>query len=361
MTSLGDPLELRRGPALPNRLALAPMTNTQSHPDGTLSDDEIGWLVSRARGGFGHTMTAAAYVTPAGQAWAGQLGVSSPAHLQGLARLAREIHDARSVSAVQLHHGGLRANPAVTGMEVVGPFDDAETGARALSTTEVQQVIEDFAAGAARVEQAGIDGVELHGANGYLLCQFLDPVKNLREDGYGGDYAGRTRIFREVIMAIRACAGPEFQLGVRVSAERHNLDLAEMVQLTADLLASDDVDYIDVSLWDVNKLPAGAQEGSRQLIDHFVNLPRNGTALGFAGKITGAAQAQAVLDRGADAVVIGKAAIIDQSFASRVTADPAYVAPEFPVTREQLRAQQLAEPFVEYFANGWPHLIDDDA
>lgn len=360
MTSLTDPLPMRRGPALPNRLALAPMTNTQSHPDGTLSDDEIAWLVSRARGGFGHTMTAAAYVHPAGQAWPGQLGVASDAQLPGLERLAREIHTARSVSAVQLHHGGIRANGSVTGMDLVAPFADEETGARALTTAEVQQLIEDFAVAAARVERAGIDGVEVHGAHGYILCQFLDPTRNTRDDGYGGDFAGRTRIFHEVVAAIRARTGADFQVGMRISAERFNLDLAEMVQLTSDLLASGDLDFIDVSLWDVTKLPAGAAEGSAPLIDHFVDLPRNGTAVGFAGKVAGAPLAQAVLDRGADAAVIGKAAIIDHAFAERAMADPAYDAPDFPVTREQLRAELLSEPFVEYFTAGWPHLISED-
>lgn len=360
MTSLTDPLPLRRGPALPNRLALAPMTNTQSHPDGTLSDEEIAWLVSRARGGFGHTVTAAAYVDPAGQAWAGQLGVASDHHLPGLERLAREIRAAGSVSAVQLHHGGIRANREVTGMELVAPFDDEETGARAFTSAEVQQLIEDFALGAARVERAGIDGAQVHGAHGYVLCQFLDPIRNTREDGYGGDFAGRTRIFREVVAAVRARTGADFQLGMRLSVERFNLDLAEMVQLTTELLASGDLDFIDVSLWDVTKLPADAPEGSAPLIDHFVDLPRNGTAVGFAGKVAGAPRAQAVLDRGADAVVIGKAAIVDPAFGLHATTDPAYEAPEFPVTKEQLRDALLSEPFMEYFTTGWPHLISED-
>ena len=360
MTSLTDPLPLRRGPTLPNRLALAPMTNTQSHPDGTLSDTEIEWLASRARGGFGHTMTAAAYVNPAGQAWPGQLGVSDDRHLPGLERLAREIHSAGSVSAVQLHHGGLRAERSVTGQDLVAPFADHATGARAMTTAEVQQLIEDFAQGAARVERAGLAGVELHGAHGYVLCQFLDPIHNLREDGYGGDYAGRTRIFTEVITAIREVTGPDFHVGVRVSAERHNLELAEMVQLTSELLACQVLDFIDVSLWDVTKLPTGAPEGSTPLIDHFVDLPRHGTALGFAGKVTGAATAQGVLDRGGDAVVVGKAAIIDPQFGAKATADPNYEAPPFPVTKQALRKAMVSEPFVDYFAHGWPHLIAEE-
>lgn len=146
MTSLHEPLALRRGPALRNRLALAPLTNTQSHADGTLSDDEIGWLTARARGGFGLVVTAAAYVQRSGLAWAGQLGVASDDHLPGLTRLADGLRAAGAVSAVQLHHGGIRADAAASGEPAVAPFDDARSGARALTTGEVEQLVADFAA-----------------------------------------------------------------------------------------------------------------------------------------------------------------------------------------------------------------------
>ena len=99
--TLHDRLDLAHGPAWANRLALAPLTNTQSHADGTLSQDEYRWLVARAEGGFGLTMTCATYVAPAGQAWAGQLGISDERHLEGLTRLADGIRAAGSVSSVQ--------------------------------------------------------------------------------------------------------------------------------------------------------------------------------------------------------------------------------------------------------------------
>ena len=137
MTTLHDRLELGHGPAWANRFALAPLTNTQSHADGTLSDDEYRWLVARAEGGFGLTMTCATYVAPAGQAWAGQLGISDERHLPGLTRLADGIRATGSVSSVQLHHAGRRANPEVHGGPNVAPWDDAEKNTRALTTAEV--------------------------------------------------------------------------------------------------------------------------------------------------------------------------------------------------------------------------------
>lgn len=354
---LHDPLPLRGGRPLPNRLALAPLTNTQSHPDGTLSDTEIEWLLARARGGFGLTMTAAAYVNRAGLAWAGQLGIASDDHLPGLARLARGVREAGGVSSVQLHHGGLRADAAASGEPLVGPWDDPATGARALTTPEVGRVVEDFAAAAARAEAAGIDGVELHGAHGYLLAAFLAP-RNRREDGYGGDLAGRTRLLHEVIDAVRERTGSGFQVGLRLSPERFDLVLEEMVAVTAGALARGDLDYVDVSLWDHRKRPEGHSDGPL-LIDHFLDLPRHGTALAVSGRITGAADAQGVLDRGADLAVIGKGAIVDQSFARHALEDPGYVAPPFPVTRDHLRSQAAGAAFVDYFARGWPRLVTD--
>ena len=355
VTSLNAPLALRHGRPLPNRLALAPLTNKQSNPDGTVSDVDLAWLVARSRGGFGLTLTAAAFVASAGRSWIGQPGVTSDAHVPGLVRLAEGIREAGGVSAVQLHHGGLRADPEASGKQRVAPWADADLDARALSTDEVHRVVDDFAAAAARVERAGIDGVEIHGAHGYLLGAFLDP-RNVRDDGYGGDLAGRGRIMHEVIDAIRASTGKGFQVGLRLSPERFGLVPAEMVTLTAEVLARGDLDYVDLSLWDVRKLPADATDETL-LIDNYLALPRHGTALGVAGHLNGTADIAWVLDRGADLVFVGKGAIADRDFARHALADAGYVSPTFPVTKQHLREQLLGEPFVEYFSTNWPALV----
>lgn len=156
MTNLDSTLSFARGPEWRNRLTLAPMTNRQS-PEGTLSADEHRWLVARARGGFGQVLTAAAYVSPAGQAWEGQLGVHDDAMLPELSRLANALRDAGAVGAIQLHHGGLLAEQAgVVGHQVVAPWDDPAKGARALTTAEVHQAVADFVAAAVRAERAGL-------------------------------------------------------------------------------------------------------------------------------------------------------------------------------------------------------------
>jgi 2,4-dienoyl-CoA reductase-like NADH-dependent reductase (Old Yellow Enzyme family) len=358
MTRLPDPLVLRRGPALANRMMLAPLTNQQSHPDGTLSDAEFRWLTMRAQGGFALTMTCASHVQKGGQAFPGQLGIWSDAHLPGLARLAAAIRAAGSVSAVQLHHGGRRTEPDLSGLARRAPWDDAETGASALTTAEVVQLREDFVAAAVRAERAGFDGVELHGAHGYMLCSFLDADNNHRTDRYGGSFDNRARLLFEILDGIRAQTGPQFQLGVRISPERFGIPLAEARELARRLLAGAQLDYLDLSLWDVFKAPVEAAHAGTELIDHFVDLPRRGTALGVAGKITTAPHAQMCLDRGADFVLIGRGAVLHHDFAARAVADPAFAARRLPVSPATLEAEGLSPGFVDYMRN-WKGFVAD--
>lgn len=343
------PLVLARGPAWPNRLALAPLTNMQSHADGTLSDDEFHWLTLRAGGGFGLVMTCAAHVQANGQGFPGQLGIWGDHQLPGLARLAAAIRAAGAVSSVQLQHSGRRAPPELIGGRPVCPWDDAETGARALSDAEIEQLIADFVAAAARAEAAGFDGVELHGAHGYLLCQFLDSDNNQRP-GWGGDRAGRERVLRAIIAGIRATTGPDFQLGVRLSPERFGIALADARALAADLLLAGDIDYIDLSLWDVMKEPLEPAYAGTRLIDHFTRLPRGSTRLGVAGKILSGARVADCLAAGADFVLVGRGAILHHDFPRRLAADRDFAALSPPVTRAHLAAEGLGPAFIDYMA-----------
>jgi 2,4-dienoyl-CoA reductase-like NADH-dependent reductase (Old Yellow Enzyme family) len=351
MSRLSDALALRRGPALANRLMLAPLTNQQSHAEGTLSDGECRWLTMRAEGGFGLVMTCAAHVQKGGQAFAGQLGIWSDAHLPGLARLAAAIRAAGSVSAVQLHHGGRRSEPELGSEPRRAPWDDPETGAAALTTDEVEQLREAFVAAALRAERAGFDGVELHGAHGYMLGSFLDAENNRRTDRYGGSFDNRARLLFEIVDGIRAQAGPDFQLGVRMSPERFGIPLVEARELARRLLASRQLDMLDLSLWDVFKAPVDEAYAGTGLIDHFVDLPRHGTALGVAGKLTTARHARTCLDRGADFVLIGRGAILHHDFAARAVADPAFVARPLPVAPDALAAEGLGPAFIGYMRN----------
>jgi len=357
---LSDTITFPRGPAMKNRFMLAPLTNFQSHADGTLSDDEYRWLVKRATGGFGLTMTCAAHVQPGGQGFPGQLGIWSDKHLPGLERLAKGIRAEGSISSVQVQHSGLRAEPKLSGLPRVAPWDDADSGARALTTGEVEQLVEDFILASLRAERAGFDGVELHGAHGYLLCEFLDPVHNQRADRYGGSFENRTRIFWEIIDGIRSRAGKDFQVGVRISPERFDIDIAEARSFAQQLMTSGKIDYLDMSLWDCFKEAVDPAFQGRPLIDLFTELECGGTPLGVAGKIMDAATAQKCLEHGADFVLIGRGAILHHDFPKRAIADAAFQSVERPVTRDYLRSEGLGEAFVEYMATGWKNFVAAD-
>ena len=356
MTTPAAPLTFTRGPAMANRMMLAPLTNLQSQPDGTLSDDEIKWLTMRASGGMGLVMTAAAHVQQQGQGFPGQLGIWSDDHLPGLTRLASLLRERGALSSVQLHHAGIRSPQDLVGTPV-GPFADTETGARALSTAEVEQLRDDFIAAAVRAERAGFDGVEIHGAHGYVLAQFLDGDNNLREDGWGGSYENRTRMIREVVAGVRAATGPQFQVGLRLSPERFNIKLAEAKRFAEEMMTGGSLDYLDMSLWDCFKLPNEAEHADRPLIAHFTALERGDTRLGVAGKIMDAAKVRACLDEGADFVLLGRGAILHHDFPARAKADADFVSVPNPVTRAHLRAEGLGPGFVEYMAT-WKGFVE---
>jgi 2,4-dienoyl-CoA reductase-like NADH-dependent reductase (Old Yellow Enzyme family) len=360
MTDLFSPMSLTRGPAWRNRFMLAPLTNCQSHPDGVLSDEEFAWLTYRATGGFGLVMTAAAHVQRAGQGFPGQLGVFSDAHLPGLTRLASALRAAGAVSSVQLHHAGLRSPADLIGEAPLAPSIDAETGARALTTAEVEQLREDFIAAAVRAERAGFDGVELHGAHGYILCAFFSPETNRRGDRYGGSLENRTRILFEIIEGVRARTRPDFQLGLRISPERFGLRFPEQIELARMTLACGQLDYLDLSLWDTFKAPVDAAFAGKPLIDWFMDLPRHGCRVGVAGKLMSAADCRRTLEHGADFAVVGRGAILHHDFPVRVQADAGFEAVARPVTRQWLRDERLSEVFIDYM-NNWKGFVAAEA
>lgn len=356
---LFEPLSLAHGKPMKNRFMLAPLTNQQSHADGTLSDIEHRWLTMRAEGGFALTMTAAAHVQAVGQGFPGQLGIFGDEHIPALTRLAAALRAADTVSSVQLHHAGNRSPKDLFGTPVC-PSGDPETGARALTSAEVGQLRDDFITAAKRADQAGIDGVEVHGAHGYILAQFLSAETNRRTDNYGGSLENRARIIFEIIEGIRSTCRPDFQVGLRLSPERFGLKLAEIRDVAAEVLRQGKIDYLDMSLWDVAKEPMEEDHKGRSLMSYFTDLPRGNVRLGAAGKIMTAEAALGVLEAGCDFAVIGRAAILRHDFPNRVRADAAYVSPPLPVTEQHLRDEGLGEPFLAYM-KGWPGFVADAA
>jgi 2,4-dienoyl-CoA reductase-like NADH-dependent reductase (Old Yellow Enzyme family) len=360
MTSLFDPLTLSRGPDWKNRFMLAPMTNQQSHADGVLSDDEFRWLAMRAEGGFGLTMTCAASVQDGGQGFPGQLGLHDDRHLPGLTRLAAAVRKPGSHAVAQLHHAGMRSPEALIGRQPICPSDNAETGARAQTLDEVYRSRDAFIEAARRCERAGFDGVELHGAHGYLVCQFLSAEINHREDAYGGSLENRARLLFELVDGVRAACRPDFSLGVRLSPERFGVKLADIVVIAQRLMRDDKIDYLDMSLWDAFKEPEEAEHKGRSLLSYFTELDRGRVRLGAAGKITTGAACRRAMEAGLDYVVVGRGAILHHDFPQRVADEPSFTPYPLPVPAEHLRAEGLGETFVDYMRN-WKGFVAEPA
>jgi 2,4-dienoyl-CoA reductase-like NADH-dependent reductase (Old Yellow Enzyme family) len=358
MPSLFAPLSFAHGPALKNRFMLSPLTNTQSHTDGRMSEDELNWIKMRAEGGFGLTMTCASHVQANGQGFPGQLGIYSDDHIEGLTRMADAIRVENSISIVQLHHAGNRSPQDLIGEQSVCPSDDEETGARALSVTEIEKLKEDFILAALRAETAGFDGIEIHGAHGYILCQFFSPEINRRRDEYGGSLENRSRILFDIIKGIRSRCRPDFIVGVRLSPERFGLRLAEIKQIAERLMSDSDIDFLDMSLWDVFKEPEEEEFKGKSLLSCFTELDRGSVKMGVAGKITSGVAAAACLDQGVDFVLIGRAAILHHDFPKQVEDNPDFTARSLPVPADYLRDQGLGENFLVYMS-GWKGFIED--
>ena len=220
----------------------------------------------------------------------------------------------------------------------------------------MEELAEDFIAAAVRAERCGFDGVELHGAHGYVLCQFLSPEINLRTDRYGGSAENRARIIREIIAGVRARCGADFNLGIRLSPERFGLDLMEVRTLVQSLMSEGAVDYIDMSLWDIFKEPADEAHKGRSLMSYFTELDRGNVRLGAAGKIMTAEHCRFGLEQGLDFVILGRAAILHHDYPKKVAADPNFVPIATPVPAAHLRAERLGPAFVAYM-QGWAGFV----
>ncbi|MEY3805253.1 MAG: dehydrogenase [Actinomycetota bacterium] len=357
MTSLFDAVPFSHGPAMKNRFMLSPLTNQQSHDDGTLSDEEYRWLTMRAAGGFGLTMTCASHVIANGQGFSGQLGCFDDSHLDGLTRLATAINAQQSVSVVQLHHAGRRSPQNLIGHEPLSSGDDEKMGARAMTTSEVEEVIEAFISAAVRVEKAGFHGVELHGAHDYLICQFLNAELNTRKDQFGGSLENRARMMFAIIDGIRTRCGDQFHVGVRLSPERFGMSTSEIIEVFGRLVDVG-VDMIDMSLWDVFKTGADAGYEDKRLIDIFANLERGSTRLAVAGKLYNAGDMQRAIDAGADIVAVGRAAITNHDFPLQTQKNKDFAMRDLPVPASVLNDEGLSPAFVGYMKN-WQGFVAD--
>jgi 2,4-dienoyl-CoA reductase-like NADH-dependent reductase (Old Yellow Enzyme family) len=297
-------------------------------------------------------ITCAASVIPSGRAWEGQLHVETDEQARALIPLATKCKTEDCLSLVQLHHGGVASSAALTGSTPLSASSAFVEGIhkespRAASHEEITEFISAFASAAARVVNAGIDGVEIHGANGYLVTQFLSTFFNTRNDEWGGSREKRAKLLFEIVRACRQSIGANKILGVRLSPTSRpsypSLDAMDVLW-TAQELCNLGVDYIHLSLWNAFEVP---DEFSSTVTEVYRRLLPKSVALLGAGGLCTRTDAERYLALGADFVALGKTAIGNPDWPLRIQ-DPASIPDAFPMTAEKLASVGVSPAFVSY-------------
>lgn len=260
--SLFEPLVLPNGVELRNRFVLAPLTHISSNDDGTISDVEIPYIEKRSKD-VGLAINAASNVNDVGKAFPGQPSVAHDSDIEGLKELAKAMKKNGAKAIVQIHHGGAQALPNLTPQgDVVAPspitlksFGQQEPHeAREMTSDEIEQTIKDFGEATRRVIEAGFDGVEIHGANHYLIHQFVSPYYNRRNDVWADNLKFPMSVIEEVVKAKKEYANDDFIVGYRLSpeeAESPGISM-EITEQLINQIANQPLDYIHISLMDVN-------------------------------------------------------------------------------------------------------------
>ena len=242
------------GMTLKNRAVMPPMGTGYGNADGTVGERLIRYLARRALGGTGLIITEVCAVDPRGKGFPNEIGVWSDEFIPGLTLLTQAIHGENGKIALQLHHAGRETFEAAAGgmPEAPSPIPSAVLGqpCQEMSRERIAEMIDAFGRAAARAKRAGFDAVEIHGAHGYLLNQFLSPFSNQRTDEYGGSEENRSRFVLAIVAAVREAVGHGFPVIIRVSTDemiRGGYDLEFMKRLAPRLVAAG-VDAIHASL-----------------------------------------------------------------------------------------------------------------
>jgi 2,4-dienoyl-CoA reductase-like NADH-dependent reductase (Old Yellow Enzyme family) len=333
MTSLFDPLTIR-SVTLRNRLGVSPMCMYSSE-DGVANDWHLVHLGSRAVGGYALVMAEATAVTPEGRISPQDAGIWAEKHIEPLARINRFIKAQGAVPAVQLAHAGRKASTARPwghekpnapltaaegGWPVVGPsavpYAPGHLVPRELTVEEIGGIQRAFVEGAKRAMAAGYEVIELHGAHGYLINEFLSPLANQRKDHYGGSFENRIRFLMETIAAVRKVLPEGYPLMLRISAT----DWTEGGWTVEDSVAlgrrvkEAGVDLIDCSSGAV--VPAKIPVGPGYQVP-FAEAVKKGAGILTAavGMITEPQQAEAIIAEGkGDMVFMAREALRDPYF-----------------------------------------------
>nr|WSZ94657.1 NADH:flavin oxidoreductase/NADH oxidase [Streptomyces sp. NBC_00857] len=344
MSALFEPYTLR-SLTIPNRVWMAPMCQysaADTGPDvGAPNDWHFAHLAARATGGTGLILVEATAVSPEGRISPADLGIWNDTQVEAFRRITRFLASQGTTSGIQLGHAGRKAStdrpwkgggpvgPEADGWEPLAPspvpFADGHLVPAELTVEQIKEIVGQFAAAAKRAREAGFEVVEVHGAHGYLIGEFLSPHSNRRTDSYGGSFENRARFALEVVDAVRAQWPDELPVFFRISAtdwlDEDGWNADDTVRLADELLAHG-VDLLDVSSGG-NAADARIPVGPGYQVP-FAARVRAETRLPVAavGLITEPEQAEKILSNGdADAVLLGRELLRDPSWARRAAGE----------------------------------------
>lgn len=306
---------------LENRIVMPPMATSKATSKGEVTKSQIKHYVKRCRG-LGLIIVEHSYVIPNGKLSPNQLGIYDDALIPGLSRLVKAVHEQGTPVAAQISHAGARTMFSVIGTQPVGPSPTIvfQEASRELSIEEIDGVVEAFGFAARRTVKAGFDAVEVHGAHGFLLSQFLSPLTNKRQDEYGGSFEKRAHFPIRVFKRVREEVGEEFPVLYRLGADdfrEGGLTLNE-AKMFAALLVEAGVDALDVSAGIGGSNPQGVS-GQGYLfhlaeeIKKAVSVP----VIGVGGVTEAEFADKAVRDGRVDMVAVGRALLTDPKWAEK--------------------------------------------
>lgn len=328
MKKLVDQVTFKHGATINNRLVQSPMLTSSGHK-GEVSKDTLAYWQARSNSA-GMMITEYNYVSEAGGpalTWDDnhtQLAVYDDKFLPGLKKLASTMKAHGNKAILQIAHTGREANyRALKGEPVYAP-DTADYpflpyGVQAFTTKQVEEVVKDFGKATKRAIEAGFDGVEIHGANHYLIQQFFSRFSNHRTDKWGQAEAFPMAVAKEVMATVKKYAKSDFIIGYRISPEEINPDNIgytwhDSTKLIGDLTSNFDFDYIHLSLPDYNQKPSDSDLPFSELFKPYLG---EGTKLIIVGDVHDAPSAEDAMSH-ADLVAVARAQIIDANFSKKI-------------------------------------------
>lgn len=327
---LFEAFSLKSGIQLKNRVVMAPMTNFSSNEDGTVSDAEIEYYARRS-GGVGLVLTACIYVSPNGKGFQGEFAGDSDEMIPSLRRLAAAIKGKGAKAVLQIFHGGRECPPGlvpngdvVSASAVASEQNNKGVVPRALSEAEIESIIRDFGATTRRAIEAGFDGIEIHGANGYLIQQFFSPHSNRREDRFGGNIDNRLRFPLAVVDEVKRVtaehAKEPFLIGYRFSPEEATLPGITMEDTfrLIDELAQKDLDYLHVSLQEFWSVPRRGADESKTRLEWIQERVGHLVPVIGVGSVRTPDDALKALETGIPLVAIGRELIIEPDWVEKI-------------------------------------------